>query len=881
MYMFHGIIVLQFISIVILFWELLYIFSKWSSKRHSFLLMLILAALVNNVGYLVEILSSTMESSLFGTKLSYIGKAYVCLILLFVTLDFCRITVPRWISSVLVVLHTGVWILVLTCDYHTLYYSSISYVEDEMFPHLVFGHGIFYYAFIGAMAIYFFVCIVCCIRHYVRSRRKITKKQTLCFLAMFFVAILGLLLFLFGLTGGYDTTDISYSICAIILMVSMRRYDLLGTVDMAKDYAVDNLTDGLVVVDADDTYLYSNPAAKGIFDKSNDHEKMMILQDISEHYQKDEKLFVENQVYEIEYQTLNTKEKRHGGMYLLHDVTDSFYYTEHLEEAVRLQTQKAEERRQKVEQMSLQMVETLADVIDAKDKYTKGHSTRVAEYAVLLAREMGYQEEELANLRYAALLHDIGKIGVPDSILNKPSRLTNAEYEIIKTHSSIGGDILKNIDNIPDAEDVARYHHERYDGKGYPEQRKGTDIPKKARIVCVADAYDAMNSKRIYRKALTREKIREELVNGRGTQFDPVALDVFLKLFDEDKLVIVQEERRSETPVGDTGIIIKKILETMTQSDINERDFLTGLLLRREGEKEILNAMKDSSGCLVFIDVDNLKKINDTMGHLSGDHLLQKVGGLLQKREDQGVACRFGGDQFLFFARNVNRSEAATIIEEILDEFENLKGGDKSLEQSSLSIGMCLTQPSDEYSEVFKKADKALYFMKQNGKSGYHFYDEQGESWKKESDVDLKHLMKGLQSSGEYEGALDVEYRVFAKLYEYTKNFGKRYDHSVELAMITLDAVKEVSIDDLELAMNSMERAIQTTIRNVDICTRYSSVQFLIILMNVGDDNINTVVNRIFQNFYKIYPGHAVDLSYSVAELPGSSKSDEEIAPEK
>ena len=114
--MFYGVIFLQAISIVILYCELLYIFSKWSSKRHSFLLMMILAALVNNVGYLVEIISDNMEKSLFGTKLSYIGKAYIPLILLFFTLDFCRIAIPRWLSYVLVVLHTGVWVLVMTCD---------------------------------------------------------------------------------------------------------------------------------------------------------------------------------------------------------------------------------------------------------------------------------------------------------------------------------------------------------------------------------------------------------------------------------------------------------------------------------------------------------------------------------------------------------------------------------------------------------------------------------------------------------------------------------------------------------------------------------------------------------------------------------------------
>lgn len=167
--------------------------------------------------------------------------------------------------------------------------------------------------------------------------------------------------------------------------------------------------------------------------------------------------------------------------------------------------------------------------------------------------------------------------------------------------------------------------------------------------------------------------------------------------------------------------------------------------------------------------------------------------------------------------------------------------------------------------------------MKQNGKAGYHFYDERSVNWQKEMDVDMKHLMEGLQSSGQYQGALDVEYPVFAKLYEYTKNLGERFEQSVKLVMITLEPVKDISIDEMELAMSSMERAIQTTIRKVDICTRYSSVQFLVILMNVGD-NTALVLNRIFQGFYKIYPGRAVDLSYTVAELPDTL---EEIDQEK
>lgn len=207
-----------------------------------------------------------------------------------------------------------------------------------------------------------------------------------------------------------------------------------------------------------------------------------------------------------------------------------------VQEAI-IQAEKANATAEKM-MFSLKMLETLAGTIDAKDKYTNGHSMRVAEYSTMVARELGWNEEEINKIRYEALLHDIGKIGVPDAILNKPSKLTDVEFGLIKSHTVIGSDILKNMVTVPGASPVARSHHERYDGKGYPSGISSEEIPLNARIVCIADAYDAMNTDRIYRKALSPDVIRNELVRGRGTQFDPEILDIFLKLFDENKLVI-------------------------------------------------------------------------------------------------------------------------------------------------------------------------------------------------------------------------------------------------------------------------------------------------------------------------------------------------------
>ena len=186
--------------------------------------------------------------------------------------------------------------------------------------------------------------------------------------------------------------------------------------------------------------------------------------------------------------------------------------------------------------------ETFARIIDAKDPYTRGHSLRVAEYAKLIAGEMGYSEEDRERVYWIGMLHDIGKIGVTDLILQKPGRLDSSEYSLIQTHVDVGGRILEDFEALPGIAEGAKYHHERWDGKGYSTHRMGRDIPEIARIICVADSFDAMTSPRVYRKALSVEYARRELVSCAGTQFDPDIVPVMLRLIDSGQVPIEIEE---------------------------------------------------------------------------------------------------------------------------------------------------------------------------------------------------------------------------------------------------------------------------------------------------------------------------------------------------
>ena len=189
---------------------------------------------------------------------------------------------------------------------------------------------------------------------------------------------------------------------------------------------------------------------------------------------------------------------------------------------------------EKLEQAYLESIETLRYTVEAKDIYTRGHSDRVAEYSVLIGKKLGLSEEDLKTLHLGGLFHDIGKIGVPDSILQKGSTLTDDEYSQIKQHPNIGVHILSNASIFQDILPIVEHHHEKFDGSGYPSRLKGNDIPYLARITSVADSFDAMTSRRSYRDSLPMETVISELKRCSGTQFDPDIVNLFLDILEND-----------------------------------------------------------------------------------------------------------------------------------------------------------------------------------------------------------------------------------------------------------------------------------------------------------------------------------------------------------
>lgn len=540
-----------------------------------------------------------------------------------------------------------------------------------------------------------------------------------------------------------------------------------------------------------------------------------------------------------------------------------------------LETQLELKTRQ-VEKVTLNSIMAIANTIDAKDKYTCGHSARVARCAEEIARRLNWSEEELQNLHYVALLHDIGKIGVPDSILNKPTRLSDSEFAIIKKHPITGSEILKDIKMLEHVEEGALYHHERWDGSGYPFGLSGEDIPLMARIVGVADAYDAMTSNRVYRPKLSNEAVLAEFEKCCGTQFDPTICKVFIEMLKEGFTVPYMDNVENDDIVDESGKLLSKVLNEYT-TDIKNKamtDALTGLYNRSYTENRVSEMVGNGqAGSLFMIDMDNFKHINDNYGHIAGDITLKTFADTLRANSGENdILCRIGGDEFVvFYPEFIEREAVAERARMILDclagKLEQLGYGNVT----SVSIGIAVC-PADgeDFTTLYNNADKALYHVKRNGKSSYQFFSE-GKSGSEEKTVtDLDHVRTMIEAGMREEaGALNVEYKEFRQIYNYISRYISRNNQAVQTVLFTCSGKNgqypETTV--LEDVMNKLENSIVLSLRAADVSARYSSSQYIVILMDADIENGKMVAQRITEQFYREYSGQEITLSYNIQTM--------------
>ena len=536
-------------------------------------------------------------------------------------------------------------------------------------------------------------------------------------------------------------------------------------------------------------------------------------------------------------------------------------------------------KQKQLQRVTLQTITTVANTIDAKDGYTKGHSQRVAEYAALVAKLLGFDDTYVQNIKYVALLHDIGKIGVPDSILNKPGRLTDGEFNIMRQHTEIGVNILRDNGIIDDLLDGVHYHHERYDGTGYPVGLKGDEIPLIARIIGLVDAYDAMTSNRVYRKRLSEEDVIAEIEKCSGTQFDPKIAQVFIQALKSGNIKqLSPDDYVSVTGLEEqSALLLQSILEIQNTQNIlkEEKDYLTGAYNKRHGEQKIANYLSEGEGCLMLFDIVNLREINNKYSFVGGDHLLKSIAEALENyNKEKLVVCRYDGDEFLCFAAGVvEEKRAEELMQSVLKAVRHHVTDKMEYGEVHICVGgVTSASVGRDYHKMLVAADKALYYMKQMKKDGCYLYRASDKKISGEGQLskeELQQLLNNIQADSSYEGTYNVDYPEFVKLYDFIKKLTVRNKQDIQLILLTLEPLegKKISVVERDEAMYHLENAINSALRNVDIMMRFSSTQCLVFLTNLSEENIELITNRIMNSFYRSCDKRNTILKYDVADL--------------
>lgn len=325
-------IAVQYIGIMILMVEALYVMGQKPSKHQQYLLFLIFALCINFVGYLLELQSTFLREALTTVKFSYLGKSFLGITMFLFVMQICKVKIPVWVSRTLALVHIVIIFLVLNCEKHTLFYNSIEFVQEGDFPHLVLGHGVVYNLNCIILISYAAVMIGVCVHYYQRAHYVFEKKQFGNLLFINIVALLGFAIYISGVTKGYDITLLAYLIDTILLSVLIFRHRLFDTLTLAKDLAVDSLAEGLVVVDNDEKIIYFNQKAEQIYEKISLGKAEPILEDMNDCILEKKNIIRDKQIYAVGSYMVEQESTYYGKMYVLTDVTDNYHYTKRMQE---------------------------------------------------------------------------------------------------------------------------------------------------------------------------------------------------------------------------------------------------------------------------------------------------------------------------------------------------------------------------------------------------------------------------------------------------------------------------------------------------------------------------------------------------------------------
>ena len=540
-----------------------------------------------------------------------------------------------------------------------------------------------------------------------------------------------------------------------------------------------------------------------------------------------------------------------------------------------------DDKQKQLERVTLQTISTIANIIDAKDEYTKGHSYRVAEYSSLLAKELGYDDEGVANVKYVGLLHDIGKIGIPDSILNKPGKLNDSEYAIMRKHAEIGGNILSGNNMINGMDEGAKYHHERYDGRGYPQGLKGEEIPEMARIIGIADAYDAMTSNRVYRKSLSNETVISELKRCSGTQFDPKLAEIFVRMVEEGRFDDIRYESAPESDdksmAERSADLLQSVIGFKESSYDSEHDYLTGVLSRSAGASVIADKLTEGDGGLFLVDITNLHDVNEKHGIVAGDHIIKTTAEMLSAKEDL-VVVRFNGSEFMCFVPGARTDDDFDkYMSGICKEISTTLRGFPEYENNLICVGGALSaEVGRDFQLLLVAADRARFYIKELEKKGCYLYKKASKDVEKaQFNTDLEQFINMIEHGKDdnAEGEAGHEHSPeLSEVCDLVRGVYENKHSEMQLVLITVTPAlgKNPAVSDRDKAMQYLQNAIDVSKDESVITFRFSSVQCMVVITEPEKENASAVTERILNSFYKSYDKKNVTLTTEAASLPAA-----------
>ena len=497
-------------------------------------------------GYVIMNSAETLHAALNGKKLTYIGGCYLILFIMLTVFRLCNVKISKAVTTVLLTLSTLVYLSVMTEGYLPIFYKSVSLEERGGELYLVWENAFMHSVFYVMMFSYFFASFAVIIYSYKNSNETSNKTIILLFLTEFFP----LFAFIGGraITRNIEFAPLAYLLCQILYLIIVHRIYLYDITDSGIDSIVNTHATGFLSFDLKYNYLGSDDLAKEIIPELNEIKIDTPIDDNIEAFSKVKEwldAFKENElndkfhfekgdkIYLADVNHLFGGNKKKGYQIIISDDTKNQKYIELLDTFNESLQKEVEAKTAHILMMHDNLIMSMATMIEGRDNSTGGHIKRTSDLVRILVNEIKkddrirLSDEFCEKLIKAAPMHDLGKIAVDDRILRKPGRYDPSEYEEMKQHAAQGArivhEILKNTDDSyfhQIAENVAHYHHERWDGSGYPEGLTGDDIPIEARIMAIADVYDALVSKRVYKEKMSFEQADEIILDGMGTQFD-------------------------------------------------------------------------------------------------------------------------------------------------------------------------------------------------------------------------------------------------------------------------------------------------------------------------------------------------------------------------